>query len=149
MDAHKADDDAFSDLEPAVAEAARNAIFGTRLLCRMRGYPPLEVDSFKLKNILRRSYHYADIADPLLKVAKVSSNMIAGMVHEAPFNYLSRQAAMILADAYQRKSGFQLDMGDLMTLDEAIVSPLEDRNATESELQLAVEKFLKRHLKKL
>jgi len=151
VSAHGTDDggdDPFRGLEPAVAEAAKNAIYDTRMLCRMKGFPALEVDSIKLMNILRRSYSYASIADPLLRVAKVSSNMVAGIINEQPFNYLSRHAAMILADAYQHLSGFQLEMGYFKVMDRDIVSPLEERKASQAELQAAIERFLIRYLKK-
>jgi prophage maintenance system killer protein len=141
--------DDFSGLEPTIAQAARNAIFFARLICRNQGYPPLEFDSAKLVKILRQSAVYADLADPSSRVIQISASIIAGIIHEQVFTFMSKTASILFVDTFWRLNGFYLDMSYLKVLDRDILLQLEQKKVSQAELQTAVERFLVRYLKRV
>lgn len=152
MGAHEADDggdDPFSGLEPAVAEAARNTIYDTRMLCNAKGlvfgYNPAV-----LKVILRRAYQFADIQqDSLLRAIKVASAGAAGIIMLRPFDHLSRPAGMIFLEAYLNKSGFEMNLGGFKKMDREVSRMLVERELEESQLQHLIELYLVRYARRI
>lgn len=141
---HDADDeDAYSDLEPAVAEAAKNTIDVIKELCTMKGLA-FGYSRDLLIEILHKAYQFADIQhDARLRTIKVASNAAAGIIVHRPFENLSTPAGLIFIDNFLDESGFNMQLDSFKAMDRQVKLIVGLKPTTESQLQYLIETYLR------